>query len=427
MRASRFTAAQALSIVPRICEALQFAHEEGVLHRDIKPENILLDSKGRVKLADFGIAKMIADAEAPGSPVVAGTSGLTQVHGTLGTPQYMAPEQRTAPAEVDHRADIYSLGVVFYELLTGELPAGNFPPPSARSDADPRLDAIVRQAMEREPRRRQRTAGEVKTQIETVVREPAPPTAQATPSGQAKLALGFLLAGILAPLLLITFNRLNEGGLALTAVCFVLAAVFGRVVLTEWWRKLSTGAVIVPILCVLAFAGFIVVRQSIAARNAMQAMARAREAEAMAQREALQAVLDSEKEIQGEWLVISQRTSGRDTTEAVAGMRVSFKDDRMLRRQTDGSQAELSVRVQTRRTPKELDLIDETRAVGPIWELGIYRFDGDKLVMAFNRAEPTRRPRGFVSNPENSIEVTTLQRVLPENPPALEKSLPDQK
>src|SRR5437762_1971260 len=120
MRASRFTPAQALAIVPKICDALQYAHEEGVLHRDIKPENILLDAKGRVKLVDFGIAKLIAQPEAalmravpPNAPVSSGGS-LTLGDATLGTPNYMAPEQIDKPADVDHRADIYSLGVVFY-------------------------------------------------------------------------------------------------------------------------------------------------------------------------------------------------------------------------------------------------------------------------------------------------------------------------
>ena len=118
MRAGRFTPEQALAVVPKICDALQFAHTEGILHRDIKPENILLDSKGRVKIADFGIARLIDEKHAE--------ARLTASGGTLGTPHYMAPEQVERPSTVDHCADIYSLGVVFYEMLTGELPLGNF-------------------------------------------------------------------------------------------------------------------------------------------------------------------------------------------------------------------------------------------------------------------------------------------------------------
>src|SRR5215472_3473176 len=108
----RLDPGQALSIVPKICEALQYAHDEGIVHRDIKPGNILMDKKGRVKIADFGLAKLL------GKPA---DVMLTQSQSFLGTPLYMAPEQISDPQQVDHRADIYSLGVVFYEMLTGDL------------------------------------------------------------------------------------------------------------------------------------------------------------------------------------------------------------------------------------------------------------------------------------------------------------------
>ncbi len=185
MHASRFTPAQALGIVPRICDALQFAHDEGVLHRDIKPENILLDSKGRVKLADFGIGKMIGHGTHESNEShTTHESHLTQSGTALGTPQYMAPEQRDRPGDVDHRADIYSLGVVFYELLTGELPVGKFAPPSQISASDPRVDAIVAQALEKERERRQGSAAEVKTQVETMSGDGAkiPPPPEFSPT-----------------------------------------------------------------------------------------------------------------------------------------------------------------------------------------------------------------------------------------------------
>jgi serine/threonine protein kinase len=182
MRASRFTPEQALGIVPRVCDALQFAHEEGVLHRDIKPENILLDARGRVKLADFGIGKMVTDtAQEPQGSAASPADHLTQMGATLGTPAYMAPEQRDQPGAVDHRADIYSLGVVFYELLTGELPKGKFARPSEISASDPRVDAIVQQALEKERERRQQSAGEVRTQVEGVTATPRPASSTPTP------------------------------------------------------------------------------------------------------------------------------------------------------------------------------------------------------------------------------------------------------
>jgi tRNA A-37 threonylcarbamoyl transferase component Bud32 len=173
MRAGRFEPRQALGIVPKICEALQYAHDEGVLHRDIKPENILLDAKGRVKLVDFGIAKLTAEADVGhgNSPIT--DAAFTQAGFQLGTPSYMAPEQRDHPADVDHRADIYSLGVVFYELLTGELPSGGVIRPSEKSGADPRVDAIVQQALEKERERRQHSAGEMRTQVQTIGDGPA--------------------------------------------------------------------------------------------------------------------------------------------------------------------------------------------------------------------------------------------------------------
>lgn len=161
MQAGRFTPAQALAVVPKICEALQYAHNEGILHRDIKPENVLIDGKGRVKIADFGIAKLVGDAETG--------VRLTASGAAFGTPHYMAPEQIEKPSEVDHRADIYSLGVVFYEMLTGELPLGRFAPPSQKSDADPRLDEVVFRTLEKEPARRFQTADEVRTQVQTIV------------------------------------------------------------------------------------------------------------------------------------------------------------------------------------------------------------------------------------------------------------------
>ncbi len=158
MQAGRFSPAEALTIVPKICEALQFAHEEGILHRDIKPENILLDAKGRVKIADFGIAKLVGEEH----PDVS----LTATGAALGTMHYMAPEQIEKPATVDHRADIYSLGVVFYELLTGELPLGRFGPPSAKTPVDSRVDDVVMRTLEKEREKRFQSAGEMGTTVE---------------------------------------------------------------------------------------------------------------------------------------------------------------------------------------------------------------------------------------------------------------------
>jgi hypothetical protein len=159
-KAGRLSPREALQIVPQICDALQYAHDEGVVHRDIKPENVLVDRKGRVKIADFGLAKILGC-----DPEALRLTGEGQV---MGTPHYMAPEQFERPLTVDHRADIFSLGVVFYEMLTGELPLGKFQPPSRKVQVDVRLDDVVLHALEKEPERRYQHVSEVKTAVETI-------------------------------------------------------------------------------------------------------------------------------------------------------------------------------------------------------------------------------------------------------------------
>ncbi len=158
---------EALAIVPQICESLQFAHDKGIVHRDIKPENILIDKQGRVKIADFGLAKLLGKAPAEFT--------LTGTHQVMGTLHYMAPEQMKGSHNVDHRADIYSLGVVLYEMLTGQLPLGRFEPPSKKVQVDVRLDEVVLRALENEPNRRYQHASEVKTAVESISAEPARP------------------------------------------------------------------------------------------------------------------------------------------------------------------------------------------------------------------------------------------------------------
>jgi serine/threonine protein kinase len=177
----RLTPAEALAIIPKICDALQYAHEEGVVHRDIKPENILMDKRGRVKIADFGLAKLLGQTAAD--------ARLTRSNLQMGTPHYMAPEQMEKPLSVDHRADIYSLGVVFYELLTGELPLGRFAPPSQKVQVDVRLDEIVLRSMEHDVERRYQHVSEVKTDVENLTQS-GPPPAASKPPPRSKLFVG---------------------------------------------------------------------------------------------------------------------------------------------------------------------------------------------------------------------------------------------
>jgi tRNA A-37 threonylcarbamoyl transferase component Bud32 len=171
LRTRKFTPEEALAIVPPLCDALQFAHDRGIVHRDIKPENLLLDKTGRVKVADFGIAKMLGKVNGSGN---AGESAAPEnvTQSAVGTPTYSAPEQKTNPQRVDSRADIYSLGVVFYELLTGELPGKRIERPSTKVQIDVRLDEVVLRALEKKPEMRYQKVSEVKTMVETIVATP---------------------------------------------------------------------------------------------------------------------------------------------------------------------------------------------------------------------------------------------------------------
>ncbi|MCA9175888.1 MAG: serine/threonine protein kinase [Planctomycetales bacterium] len=168
---------QALMIVQQICEALQFAHDRGVVHRDIKPENILIDSNGVPKVADFGLAKLAAHSLQNHS--------LTATHQVVGTPRYMAPEQLEGTKEVDHRADLYSVGVVFYEMLTGELPLGRFDLPSESAGVDARLDQVVLRTLAKEPRRRYQQASEIRDDVRSLSSSDSPLQPAAPPQRTA--------------------------------------------------------------------------------------------------------------------------------------------------------------------------------------------------------------------------------------------------
>ncbi len=164
LQTKRLTPKEALSIVPPVCDALQCAHDHGIVHRDIKPENLLIDKAGVVKIADFGIAKMLG-ARHSDAAMKDGDFGESRSQ-PLGTPDYAAPEQATGAA--DHSADIYSLGVVLYEMLTGERPKENLTPPSKRVQVDIRIDEIVLRALEKTPELRFATAAEFRAQVEAV-------------------------------------------------------------------------------------------------------------------------------------------------------------------------------------------------------------------------------------------------------------------
>jgi tRNA A-37 threonylcarbamoyl transferase component Bud32 len=213
MRAGQLTPSEALAIVPQICDALQYAHDQGVVHRDIKPENVLLDRLGRIKIADFGLAKLLG--------INPDSMTLTLTKHVVGTPRYMAPEQIDKPTTVDHRADIYSLGVVIYEMLTGEMPVGHFPLPSERVQVDVRIDEVVLRALAREPEKRFQKASQLKSGLASAASWPSPPpklvpvTAELMPDRQERVrrlvrgpAIGLIATGLLGvvPLLLLVLS-----------------------------------------------------------------------------------------------------------------------------------------------------------------------------------------------------------------------------
>ena len=198
-----------VQVATRTLEALAYAHGHGVVHRDIKPANILLGKDSVLKVADFGLAKM-AEAQAP---------QLTQTSYAMGTPHYMAPEQGSNPKAVDHRADLYSVGVLLYELLTGKKPIGRFSPPSEAVDVDPAIDPIILRLLEPDPNNRYQNAEEVLQVLAPFRTQAEAPTAMVNHDERHKgpadrKRLGLIVAASLAAIALaaaLVFFATREG------------------------------------------------------------------------------------------------------------------------------------------------------------------------------------------------------------------------
>jgi hypothetical protein len=159
MRHGQLPLASSLQLLVPICEGLQAAHEHGLVHRDIKPGNILLTSDARPKVADFGLAKRF-DAQ---------STFVTQGGLGMGTPDYAAPEQYEEFADLDHRVDIYSLGVMFYQMLTGHLPRGIFKPASRLVQVDSRMDTVLQKAMQQERGERYQSVAQLKVDLQHIL------------------------------------------------------------------------------------------------------------------------------------------------------------------------------------------------------------------------------------------------------------------
>ncbi|HSP81164.1 MAG TPA: serine/threonine-protein kinase, partial [Myxococcaceae bacterium] len=169
---------EALRVALQVARALECAHDKEIIHRDLKPENILLDGRGHVKVADFGLAGF----RRPDSGLQ-----LTATAVAMGTLNYMAPEQRRDARSVDGRADLFSFGVVLYELFTGELPVGRFKPPSVKVPGlDARVDEVVERLLENEPESRYARASEVCRELEALVSTSSQPRLSALPEGASE-------------------------------------------------------------------------------------------------------------------------------------------------------------------------------------------------------------------------------------------------
>ncbi len=161
----------ALAITAQVCDALACAHQSGIIHRDIKPANILIADDGTVKVADFGLAKLSDPA----------LSGLTKTNMAVGTPDFVAPEALIPGMLLDGRADLYSLGVTLYQMLTGELPRGLWSMPGEKAGVDPRFDAIIRKALQTDREARYSSAWEIRQELDLILTTPPPLPVEAGP------------------------------------------------------------------------------------------------------------------------------------------------------------------------------------------------------------------------------------------------------
>jgi len=244
----------ARDIVLQICDALAYAHRHGMVHRDIKPQNILLDRDGRVKVSDFGIARLIEGSSSSNGWTV------TDPRGIVGTPHYMAPEAVTG-APPDPRMDVYSVGILLHEMVKGRLP---FPSPEGLLAP---LDRVVRKALAREPEGRYQNMDEMQRDLagKQVSAQRLPPdelnwlraVAMLQALATAASLWAFLLSvtprivdgGALVPLIMVGTEKLADGRLVsrarfetsptLVALGMWVVAIAGLSLLRRHWREMG--------------------------------------------------------------------------------------------------------------------------------------------------------------------------------------------
>jgi serine/threonine protein kinase len=210
---------EAVEMLTQVCEAMEYAHQNGIVHRDLKPANLLVTRQGRVKIADFGLAKHHDET----------LLELTKTNVAIGTPEFLAPEAWTPGTRLDRRADLYSIGVTLYQMLTGEVPRGLWKMPSVKVGTDPRFDAILDRAMQPEREARYQSCLELQGDLHQIEAEPwivdAPPTSvtqsaavttealapNPAPAGRRPIWLAaFILPALLVVVLLLVTQQAKE-------------------------------------------------------------------------------------------------------------------------------------------------------------------------------------------------------------------------
>ncbi len=225
MRETKLAPERVAELIRCVVEALNYAHAQGVIHRDIKPENLLIDGEGRVRIADFGLARLTLEGDRELS--------ITGTGHALGTPHYMAPEQLEAPEAVDERCDLFAIGVLWFELLTGSLPLGVFSLPD--DVGEPTRSTLMR-CLQREPDQRFASASELLQAMEARHGTSVPSKASEGRRGSSQLYERYLQL-IFAGLIIGIGSFLPWGQ---------LHSDFGTISLSAWNGNMSIGPIRIP-------------------------------------------------------------------------------------------------------------------------------------------------------------------------------------
>ena len=216
LKEKRLAPLHALAITAHVCDALSYAHRNGVIHRDIKPGNVMVDHEGRVKVADFGLAGLAAHESASAEETM-----------TMGTPDYVAPEALVVGVTVDARADLYALGVMLYEMITGKVPHKNFVPASMKlAGLDGRFDKIIQRALQRDPAKRYATAAEFRADLDRIVSTPVE-RAKSSPSSSRSRVRG-------ASLPIDSDPQSRARGIPWSLVAGAVTVIVGTIALIMW-------------------------------------------------------------------------------------------------------------------------------------------------------------------------------------------------